>query len=494
MFRTIRWKLITSSLLAIGVPLIVFAYVLASLLWGFYLRQLGQELRSKALVIADAAGLILDPSTPDDPRGLTRLVDRWRRYSSMRITVADARGIIRAATVIEDIGTPIGDRNRPGLRAALEGQINSTVWKSPNFGYEDTIYVNVPVRAQGRVIGAVRVAYTLTQVQHNIRRIRGTLLLCVASYAGLIILLTVGLAGTIVRPVEKLQHSAQRLAAGDLDHRVQVHGTEEITQLGHTLNQMTHRLQQLEGMRRQYVSNVSHELRTPLAAIRGMAETLMQHGESDPALRERYLPRIITQTERLARLASQLLDLAQVESGDLLSSVTAVSMAVVLDDVVQLCAEGAAAKGVKLVVDVPQELPDISGERDRLVQVFLNLVDNALRYTPAGGCVTLTSRCEENQLTATVADTGLGIPAQHLPYIFERFYRVDKARSRQAGGTGLGLSIVRQIVEAHGGRITVESAADQGTRFTVTLPLPPPPTVASSPVPSETARPERRNA
>lgn len=470
MFRSIRWKLITSSLLAIGIPLTAFAFGLASLLWQFYLQQLQQELRTKAFVIADAVSPVLSPATPDDPHALERMVNGWRPYSNMRVTIADTRGQIRAATMHGNVGGLIAEHSQPGMQAALGGRVTSTVWKSPNFDYEDTMYVNVPVREEGAYLGAVRVAYSLTQIQANVHRIRLSLLASVGAYALLIVVLTVWLADSMVRPVEALDRSAQILAAGNLEHRVQVKGTDEVTHLAGTLNRMSERLQELEGMRRQYVSNVSHELRTPLAAIRGMAETIVQHGQSDPSLPDRYLPRIITHTDRLARLASQLLDLAHIESGNLLESLGPVSLASVLEEVTQTCADEAAGKDVRLQLDAPTTLPALTGDRDRLVQAFLNVVDNALRYTPVGGLVSIAAWQEKDGIAVNVSDTGRGIPAEHLPHIFDRFYRVDKARSRTMGGTGLGLSIVQQIVLAHGGTIRVASEPDRGTRFTITLP------------------------
>jgi signal transduction histidine kinase len=472
-FRTIRWKLIGSSLLVISVPLLIFAYFMAWLLWNFYLTQLEDELRTKTYVIADAVAPVLSPDTPGDPTTLKRMVDEWKRYSNMRVTVADAHGIIRAATVQDDIGKPLGDA-RPGMKEALKGRMNSTIWKSPNFDFEDTMYVNAPARTDdGRIVGAVRVAYSLTQIQNKVSRIRLVLLAGVALYALFIIVLTVLLAGSIVRPVESLKRSAHELASGNLDHHVSVQGTEEINQLADTLNRMTQRLQQLEGMRRQYVSNVSHELRTPLAAIRGMAETLMLHGDTDAELRGRYLPRIISQTERLARLATQLLDLAQIESGNLVGSFETLSLHSVVEEALHLCSNSAAEQGIEVVMDVPPALPLLLGDRDRLMQVFLNLVDNAIRYTPAGERIVIAAKEDSGSLIVTVTDPGQGIPAEHLPHLFDRFYRVDAARSRSAGGTGLGLSIVKQIVEAHGGRIMVESEVGQGTRFTLTFPLKP---------------------
>jgi len=471
-FRTIRWKLITGSLLAIIVPLTAMALILGTLLWNFYIQQLSEDVRSRAAVIADFASPILaPPNRPTDRANLANIVARWGHYSSMRVTIASPTGVIVAGTVASDVGKHVQKINQPGLLEALRGKENSLVWKNPNFGYEDSMYVNKPVLFNGRVIGAVRVAYTLTEIQQGLKVIRRTLISGIAIYAFLIITLTLGLAQSIVRPVEKLNRSAQTLASGALDHRVVVEGTEEIQHLGETLNQMAARLQELEGLRRQYVSDVSHELRTPLAAIRSMAETLLVHSDRDPSLPARYLPRIVSQTDRLARLASQLLDLAQIESGSVFLRLSEVSLHGVLEEVTTASSAAANARAVNLVTDIPESLPPLFGDHDRLVQVFLNLVDNAIRYTPAGGTVSVSAWREDDNLVTVVADNGQGMDAAHLSQIFERFYRVDPARSRTGGGSGLGLSIVRQIVALHDGVIRVVSAPGEGTRFTMTIPI-----------------------
>lgn len=468
--NTIRWRLIASSLLAIGIPLLLFAVVLTTLLWRFYLGQLEQELQTKALVIADAVQPILSPSSPDDDLRLATIVGRWRRYSRMRVTVVDGRGTIRAATVQEDVGSRFNEERRPGLSRALSGEINATVWKNPRYGFEDTMYANLPVFEGASVIGAVRVAYTLTEIQSNVRRIQGTVAAGFGIYAALVVVFTLALARTIARPLEQLQESAQVLASGDLSHRVTVRGGLEVTELGATLNRMAERLQHLEGMRRQYVANVSHELRTPLAVLRGMIETLLQYGKGDPALLDRYLPRMLGQTDRLARLAAQFLDLAQIESGNLLGELEPVRLREVAEEVLQTCHPRASARGVTLRIESAEELPPVQADRDRLVQVLLNLVDNAVRHTPEGGSVTVCLGAGPDRVSIQVRDTGEGIPEEHLPRLFERFYRVDASRSRKSGGTGLGLSIVRQIVEAHGGSIGVESRPGVGTTFRVDLP------------------------
>jgi signal transduction histidine kinase len=492
--RSIRGRLIAGGLLTVSLPLTTFAVAIGAVLWHFYLHQMEGELATQARVIAEqVAPALADPAGARTVGATTPAAEakRWQRHANSRVTIAGADGVVRATSSDEGVGEPIDDARRPGLRDAARGRANATVWKSPNFDYEDTMYVNVPVRHAGRVVGAVRVAHSLAQIQRNVSRVRATLLAAVLAYAIVLAGLTVLLAGSIVRPIEALQRGATRVAEGDLSHRVAVTGSDEVARLAETLNQMTARLEVLENLRRQYVSDVSHELRTPLAAIRTMAETLLQYGDSDPALGQRYLPRIVTQTERLARLAGQLLDLAQIESGNLLGPIVQVPLAGVLQEVAQTQAERAAAQRVELIVRAPQALPPVLGDRDRLIQVFLNLVDNALRHTPPKGRVTITARVEADRVATLVEDTGEGIAPEDLPHLFERFYRVEKARSPRSGGTGLGLAIVRQIVESHGGAIEVASTPGVGTSFRIDLPcvapearvsLPPTPP-AAEPIP-----------
>jgi signal transduction histidine kinase len=202
-----------------------------------------------------------------------------------------------------------------------------------------------------------------------------------------------------------------------------------------------------------------------------MAETMIQHAERDPTLASKYLPRIVSHTDRLARLATQLLDLAQLESGDLVGTFEPGRLDEVVEEVLHTCTSPAADKGIRLSAEAPESVPTVQGDRDRLLQVVLNLVDNAIRYTGSEGEVTVSIGVRGDNVELRVRDTGAGIAPEHLPHLFERFYRVDQARTRDRGGTGLGLSIVQQIVEAHGGTIDVASVVGEGTCFTICLPL-----------------------
>jgi two-component system phosphate regulon sensor histidine kinase PhoR len=223
-----------------------------------------------------------------------------------------------------------------------------------------------------------------------------------------------------------------------------------------------------EAMRRDFVANASHELRTPVAAIRAAAETLLAGALSDPENARRFVEVVARHAERLALLTDDLLDLSRIESGQWKMVLGRVELAGLARGVLDLHADRAAARSLHLVHDVPEDLC-ARADPGALEQVLVNLVDNAVKYTPGGGTVTLGARREESEVVLSVADTGAGIDRHHLPRIFERFYRVDPGRSRDQGGTGLGLAIVRNLTMAQGGEVGVESGSG-GTRFWVRFP------------------------
>ncbi len=224
-------------------------------------------------------------------------------------------------------------------------------------------------------------------------------------------------------------------------------------------------LRRLERVRRDFVANVSHEFKTPLTAIQGFAETLLGGALDDMANRTRFVEIIREHAQRLTRLTNDLLKLSRIEAGRLELETRPVNVAALVNSCVEIARFKAEAKGLHIAVDLPEGLPPIRGDSSQLGEVLQNLIDNALQYTPAGGRIDVSAYWNGHEVIFMVADTGIGIPEADLERIFERFYRVDAARSREAGGTGLGLSIARHIVDAHGGRIWVESAVGQGSRF-----------------------------
>jgi len=224
-------------------------------------------------------------------------------------------------------------------------------------------------------------------------------------------------------------------------------------------------LRRLERVRRDFVANVSHEFKTPLTAIQGFAETLLGGALDDKANRAHFVEIIREHARRLARLTDDLLKLSRIEAGRLELELRPVRVAALVNGCIETARFKAEAKGLRINVQLPEGLPPVHADGAQLGEVLQNLLDNAIQYTPQGGQIDVSATANPEGVTFTVADTGIGIPESELERIFERFYRVDAARSREAGGTGLGLAIARHIVDAHGGRIWVESAVGQGSRF-----------------------------
>jgi len=263
-------------------------------------------------------------------------------------------------------------------------------------------------------------------------------------------------------------------------------------------------LKRLEDVRMEFVLNVSHELRTPLTAIRGYAETLLDNQDADPATARRFLEIIHRHSERLGRLLDDLLDLSNLELERSPLDLRPVGVADAARQVCTLLEAKATQKSVTLATGVPEDLPRVLADRDRLVQILVNLVDNAVKYTPEGGTVSIAAHpvpwpderpatapgnitTQEFGIAIEVRDTGIGIPAKDLPRLTERFYRVDKARSRELGGTGLGLAIVKHLISAHGGRLCIDSTPGEGTQVQMVLRIAASPPGAPAPPPSSLA-------
>jgi two-component system sensor histidine kinase BaeS len=284
------------------------------------------------------------------------------------------------------------------------------------------------------------------------------------------VILSVFFSRTVTKPVQAVSAATHRIAAGRYDERLPVQGADELAQLAAGFNQMAQKLDEVESMRRRLIADVSHELRTPLTAIQGSMEGLMDGVL--PANDETY-GQIHTEAQRLNRLVDDLQELSRVEARAFELHLEPVDVSGLARTVLKRLGPLAASRGVSLATQVHPHLPSVRGDQDRLVQVLTNLVSNALQYTPQGGSVTVAAKRNDGEVQLSVRDTGGGIPAEHLAHIFDRFYRVDKSRSRQAGGgSGIGLTIARALVEAQGGRIWVESeGAGKGSVFTFTIPL-----------------------
>lgn len=276
------------------------------------------------------------------------------------------------------------------------------------------------------------------------------------------------LSRRIVAPVQNLADASLNIANGNYSERVQVSGSDEIAKLAERFNQMASQLEQVETMRRQLIGDVTHELRTPLTSIKGYMEGLVDGVL--PSNAETF-NQIHREADRLSRLVDDLQELSRVESKAYSLDIRSVSVSSLVQTILKRLSPQATAKRITLRSSLPANLEPVLADEDRITQVLVNLAANAIQYTPEGGEVLVSAFQRGNEIHISVKDTGIGIPQEHLAKIFTRFYRVDKSRSRNAGGgSGIGLTIARHIVEAHGGRICVESKGEgQGSTFTFSL-------------------------
>jgi len=274
----------------------------------------------------------------------------------------------------------------------------------------------------------------------------------------------------VTHPVKELTVAARDIAHGRLDKRVEVRGDREIAELSETFNYMLGRLQESMDLQRDFVANVSHELRTPLTSIEGFSLALLEGVAQSEEKRQRYLRIIIDESRRLVRILNDLLTLSRLDAGEFNLNPATIDLAEMLENLRERFLSAAREKGIELTVDAAPGLTSIVADRDRLEQVLINLVDNALKYS-AGGRVSVHVRVPgPGRVLFEVSDSGPGIPPEDLPRIFDRFFRVERSRSQQYGGSGLGLAICKQLVDAMGGSISAESRLGEGSVFRVELP------------------------
>jgi signal transduction histidine kinase len=280
--------------------------------------------------------------------------------------------------------------------------------------------------------------------------------------------LTFILSRRITSPIGVLANAARRLGRGDLSQRVQFKGKGEVGVLAQAFNSMAADLEHAEQLRRNLVADVAHELRTPLSNIRGYLEAIHDRVVEPNAATIRSLNE---ETALLSRLVDELQELSLAEAGELKLVYHAEDTAKLVKQAVNSWQPQVAAKGMSLSLDLPDNLPLVNIDRQRVNEVLHNLLENAVAHTPKGGPINVAVAKQGDWVEISVSDTGEGIPAEDLPNIFERFYRVDRSRARATGGSGLGLTIAKRLVEAHGGKITVQSELGKGSRFSFTLPI-----------------------
>jgi signal transduction histidine kinase len=322
-------------------------------------------------------------------------------------------------------------------------------------GQTGFVYVILGGERYDRFLGSSRDSYYL-------RAGLATFLLAIAAT----LLAGFALFFLLTRRLASLAQAVKAFQRGELDRRLVARGGDELGALGRSFNEMAAGIQAGLAERRDMVANISHDLRSPLSSIRGNLETLLlKDGQLEPGARRGFLEAALRNIDGFQKLVEELFELARLESGQARPRLESFHPGELAQDVVLKLRPQAEAAGVRLAVELPAELPLVRGELGLIERLLTNLIENALRFTPAGGSVRVSLAAEGGGTRVSVADTGSGIAPEDLPHVFERFYRADRSRDRSAGGAGLGLAIARQIAELHGSRLEVESSPGRGSRF-----------------------------
>ena len=381
-----------------------------------------------------------------------------------RVLVTDSAGLVLYDT--RETGSAVGKYTfYSEIVQALEG------YDAFSCSYRDGAFRSrtaSPVLYQNRIIGAVYAYEYDTEQAALLEGLQSNLLKLSAGIAAAVVLLSILLSRMLTRKISTLLTAIRKVRSGAYEHRTNISGRDEIAQIGEEFNSLTDRLQTTETVRRRFVSDASHELKTPLAAIRLLTDSILQTDQMDMETVRDFVTDIGSEAERLSRITEDLLRLTRLDS-DLLDAPETVEVAPVLEQVMRMMSLLAQKKGTELTYRM-EENCRVSATKGEVHQVIYNLTDNAVKYSGKNGKVRVELRHEDHDVVLTVADNGPGIPEEDLPKVFERFYRVDKARSRAAGGTGLGLSIVQDTVKKRGGTVSAANRAGGGAVFTVRWP------------------------
>jgi signal transduction histidine kinase len=457
-----KWNRIDLKLGAIIITLffiilLILGFVINQLFTSFYINKVQEEADELSTHIVSM--LEKQESTRLD------LIGTMAEFSRVDIYLLDSQGNIVANASGKHIPKQLFITKQQNKDLLAGKKIATEYTDENNIHY---LVYGKPIKQGDHFSGGIYVLNSLEGVERSIHQIRIYLLLSGFGAFLMAIGVTFVISKQLSRPLIQMETATRRIAKGDLETRVNAASNDEIGSLAVAINDLAKELQRYRDTRSEFFANISHELRTPITYLEGYADVLSQGLVEDEVEKKKYLDIISQEAKRLARLVHDLFELSKMEEGKIDLKLETIVFSELIHQVVRKVELKIKEKGLELIESV---LPNCTliGDGVRMEQIVLNLLDNAIRFTPTGSVV--ISLSEENKnILLCIEDAGIGISEEELPYIFERFYRVEKSRSRQFGGTGLGLSIVKELVELQGGTIAVSSFLGQGTRFEIRFP------------------------
>lgn len=465
----LRWNSIYRKLLITYVALtalgtsILATYILWSF-YGYFMSSRQADLDAWSTALSES---VADALEEKDIERAKLTVQRYGARESMTLRIFDPDGRL-LSTSAPEIDQQVKDwYSVPGVQEALQNKSAQGVAKGI-LSNDDRLYAAKPIVRNGQMLGVLRISITLDQFQRQFRSVIFTILGTLLFTVFICAVISERLARNMARPIKVMSNFALQIGQGHLDGTLSIHQNDEIGQLATELNRMSQRLASLDKERRAFLANVSHELRTPVSNVLVTVEALANGAIEEPELRDRFLQTAQDEISRLSRLIQDLLDLGRLEAGVTLLEKQPLRLQDLIDRAVRAVESRMRSQSVGIDLDLPNV--QLYGDPERLLQAFLNILDNALKHSIPNSTVFIVGKVDSGQIGVQIRDQGPGISQSDLPHIFEQFYTVD--RSRQGSGTGLGLAIARRIVEAHGGAIVASSKGEgTGAIFTIHLPI-----------------------
>jgi signal transduction histidine kinase len=457
--KGIRKRLVGSYFVVILLTAAILVSILIISLRHYYYINIEEILTRQAEVSGQFYSHYLSDIIPE--LDADQLLKSFSAGTSAQVQIYDMKGHL----VADSLGNTDGGAVFPDVRRAIRGEVVKWIGET-SFG-EPIMAVSCPLRSGGAVTGVVRFVTSLSGVRDIVHKL--ALVLVIVGISVIAVVAYVGnlLSNTITEPVQELTRAAKEMAAGKYNVRAVKRFDDEVGRLADTFNYMAEQISYHEKMKNDFIASISHELRTPLTSIKGWAVTLSAGSDLCKEETGEGLKIIEKETDRLTKLVDELLDFSKLASGETSLNLEPVNVEELIGYVTRQMSQRAYRQGLRICAKYEEGIPTITADKNRLKQVLINILDNSLKFTPSGGSICISAGSKDGQIIIQIEDTGCGINAADLPNITKKFYKTDN----RACGSGLGLAVCEEIIELHGGHMTIKSEQGRGTTATFTLPV-----------------------
>ncbi|MBR6792097.1 MAG: HAMP domain-containing histidine kinase [Ruminococcus sp.] len=456
---TKRWIFNNLGVLILALAVVELAFIYS--IQNYYYSSAKQYLVSKLNAVSSVLSIHAQDNTANFSSEIRNTLETFNEKDKIELMAINSKG--RVALTSSGF-SPDSTVSMPDYEEAVAGKEGYYVGSLS--GGEKIMAVSMPISNLSGEYSAIRMVTSLTEIDNAMKTyIVAITVICLAI---LLIIIITGLyfAGSIVKPIRQISSIARKFAMGDFSVRIDNSTDDEIGELCTAINHMADELSNAEAMKNDFISSVSHELRTPLTAIKGWAETLMLDNEGNSDTIKKGVGVIVNETERLSRMVEELLDFSRMQNGRFTLQKETMDILAELGDAVLIYSDKARRENIGIIYKEPEMLPFVMGDKNRIRQVFINIIDNAVKYSSGGDTVTVIAEAEADKVKITVSDTGCGIKESDLSKVKTKFYKANHTRR----GSGIGLAVADEIVEMHSGTLDIKSTEGKGTTVTITLP------------------------